>query len=357
MRLSGQQYQQLTDALVNAFPSQAKLAQFVRFRLEKNLDAIAMGNDLTEIVFKLIGTAEADGWVAELVAAARESKPRNLSLFAFAQELNLATSTPPVLALEKIIKATNSFIDVNRWRERLGEIEAQVCRIENTISKGRGFGTGFLIAPNVVITNYHVMQDVIEGKAAPSDVILRFDYKQLGNNTIVNQGMEYRLASNWLIDNSPYVIENRLPAADELDYALLRVDGLPGQQRIGKNPEPGSPQRGWIELPTKPYEFLPNTPLFILQHPKAAPLKLALDTEAIITINENGTTVTYKTNTEPGSSGSPCFDINWTLVALHHSGDPDWRNPTYNVGTPFSAICSLLEQRGILKSLLSNQQI
>ena len=31
----------------------------------------------------------------------------------------------------------------------------------------------------------------------------------------------------------------------------------------------------------------------------------------------------YRTDTEPGSSGSPCFNDPWELVALHHSGVPD----------------------------------
>lgn len=365
MRLTGQQYEQLTEALLDAFPSQGKLAQLVTFRLEKNLNAIAIGNDLKEIIFKLIETAQAEGWVTELVTAARQSNPGNPSLFAFAQEFNLATSTPSGVALEKIIRNANSFLDVNTWRNRLGQIEAQVCRIEITSNKGQLFGTGFLIAPNVAITNYHVMEAVILGeqglttkkglRAARSDVILRFDYKQLANNTIINQGVEYRLAEDWLIDVSPYVIGNQLPQPDELDYALLRVDEVPGREPVGKNAEPGSPERGWIELPTEPREFLPNSPLFIMQHPKAEPLKLAFDTDAIIGLNPNGTTVTYRTNTEGGSSGSPCFDINWKLVALHHSGDPDWLNPTYNAGTPFSAICSLLEKRDLLTNLLSNQ--
>jgi V8-like Glu-specific endopeptidase len=92
-----------------------------------------------------------------------------------------------------------------------------------------------------------------------------------------------------------------------------------------------------------------------VQHPNAYPLKLAFDTDAIIGVNENGTTVKYKTNTEGGSSGSPCFDINWNLVALHHSGDPDSINPTFNAGTPFSAICSRLEKQGLLEDLQSGQ--
>ncbi|MGH7999568.1 MAG: effector-associated domain EAD1-containing protein [Brasilonema sp.] len=362
MKLTGQQYKQFTEALIEAFPSQQRLAEVVRFQFEKNLNAIAMGDDLQAIIFRVIQAAVAEGWVDQLIAGARESNPGNPKLFVFAQEFNLATPMPPQLsargALEKIIKKTNSFIDVNTWREKLGIIEAQVCRIEITNNNNtKEFCTGFLIAPNVVVTNYHVIESVDLGQATPSNIILRFDYKQLADGKIINKGTEYRLVeSDWLIDKSPYT-ENTLPTPDELDYALLRIDGVPGEEPIGKNPDPNAPQRRWISLPTEHYEFSPETPLLIVQHPKAQPLKLAFDTDAIISINENGTIVKYKTNTEPGSSGSPCFDINWNLVALHHSGDPDWRNPTYNAGTPFSAICSRLEKQGLLADLRSAQPV
>jgi V8-like Glu-specific endopeptidase len=360
MRLTGKQYQQLTDALIDAFPSQQRLAELVKFRLEKNLNAIAMGDDLKEIIFKLIGIAESEGWIDRLIASARESNPGNPRLFAVAQEFNLATPMPSSLsglALEKIIIKTNSFLDVNRWREALGKIEAQVCRIEITTNDGIEFGTGFLVAPNVVMTNYHVMKAVIEGKAGTNDVILRFDYKQLRDRTIINPGTEYHLADDWLIDKSSNVIGNRLPTPDELDYTLVRVEGIPGEEAIGKNAESSSALRGWVKLPTKSYEFAPNTPLLIVQHPQAEPLKLAFDTDSIIGVSENGTTVTYRTNTEPGSSGSPCFDINWNLVALHHSGDPNWLNPNYNAGTPLSAIRSRLEKQDLWVDLLSGKPI
>ncbi|MBW4629277.1 MAG: serine protease [Brasilonema octagenarum HA4186-MV1] len=362
MKLTGPQYKQFTQALIDAFPEQQRLAELVQFQFGKNLNAIAMGNDLQAIVFRLIQAAEAEGWVDKLIAGARESSPGNPALFVFAQEFNLATPMPPQLsargALEKIINKTNSFLDVNTWREKLGTIEAQVCRLEITNNNNKKeFGTGFLIAPNVVMTNYHVIESVDSGQANASNVILRFDYKQLADGNIINKGTEYRLVEDdWLIDKSPYT-KNTLPTPDELDYALLRVDGVPGEEAIAKNSDPNAPQRGWISLPTQAYEFLPETPLLIVQHPKAEPLKLAFDTDAIININENGTTVKYKTNTQPGSSGSPCFDINWNLVALHHSGDPDWRNPTYNAGTPFSAICSRLEKQDLLADLRSGKAI
>ncbi len=361
MTLTGSQYKQFTEALLDAFESQQRLTELVKFEFGKNLNVIAMGGDLKEIVFKLIQAAEAEGWTDKLIAGARESNPGNPKLFAFAQEFNLAVAMPAELsargAFERLIKKANIFIDINKWREKLGQIETQVCRIEFTKSNNtKEFGTGFLIAPNVLMTNYHVIEALDLGNANPSNVILRFDYKQLADGKIINKGTEYKLVeSDWLIDKSPYT-DNTLPTLDELDYALLQVDGFPGEEPVAKNSVPDSPARGWIKLPEQPYEFLPDTSLFIVQHPNAQPLKLAFDTEAIIGINENRTTVEYRTNTEPGSSGSPCFDIDLNLVALHHSGGPDW-NPTYNAGTPISTICARLQNQGLLEDIRNGQPI
>jgi hypothetical protein len=171
----------------------------------------------------------------------------------------------------------------------------------------------------------------------------------------LNQGKIYHVSTengDWLIDYSPYSPvdlepepKSGLPEIDQLDYALLRVEGAPGDAGLGESPEPGAPIRGWIAIPDTAYDFPSDTPLFIAQHPKGTPLKLALDTNAVIELNENQTRVTYRTNTDPGSSGSPVFDQNWNLVALHHSGDPDSIMPTYNEGIPLHAIASLLAQR------------
>ena len=45
---------------------------------------------------------------------------------------------------------------------------------------------------------------------------------------------------------------------------------------------------------------------------------------SLLSSNANNTRVRYRTNTEEGSSGAPCFDKDWELVALHHSGDPNY---------------------------------
>jgi Trypsin-like peptidase domain len=234
------------------------------------------------------------------------------------------------------------------------------------------YGTGFLLGPDVVITNHHVMEAVIEGEqgrttaggiaAKSADVMLRFDYKRLADGVTLNPGTVYRLAAkDWLVDLSPMSSvdsqpepKHGVPQPDQLDYALLRVDGAPGNEPIGGAAEPGAVARKWIALPALAYDFRPNTALFIVQHPQGDPLQLALDTDAIIGVNANRTRVTYRTNTLPGSSGSPCFNSNWELVALHHSGDPNFdpaHKPTYNEGIPFTAIVDLLVRRGLAEVL------
>ena len=177
---------------------------------------------------------------------------------------------------------------------------------------GTSFGTGFLIRSNLLLTNYHVMDAVIEGDAfqqagkawaAPKDVALRFDYKIL-SGSVVNPGMLYQLADDWLVDSSPMSYWDHVsppkggdPSPEELDFALLRLKGTPGSDPVGLKPQPGDSKRGWVKLPEQEHPFTPNSPLLILQHPKAAPMKLAFDTNAILALNGNRTRVTYRTNT------------------------------------------------------------
>jgi V8-like Glu-specific endopeptidase len=225
----------------------------------------------------------------------------------------------------------------------LGEAEVRVCRVETSTS----FGTGFLVGPNLVMTNYHVVADVLEDRQSVRDVVFRFDYRLLADGTTLNPGTEFRLHdSAWRVDDSPYSPEG----PDELDYALLRLDDSPGTMPINFN-EPGGQARGWFNVPTNSVCLKPGDPLHILQHPDARPLELALDTEAIIGISANRTRVRYRTNTQRGSSGSPCFDAEWNLVALHHGGDPSYGDLSekgdWNQGVLFDVIVRRLNEQKV----------
>jgi hypothetical protein len=73
-------------------------------------------------------------------------------------------------------------------------------------------------------------------------------------------------------------------------------------------------------------------------------------------MNKSGTRVRYRTNTVRGSSGSPCFTPVFDVVALHHTGDPNFaagHAPGYNQGVPMHLIAAHLKERGLAAGLVS----
>jgi hypothetical protein len=334
MELTGTQQARLSEALLSAFPRVEILRRMVRFKLNRNLDDFTDG-PLRDRVFQLLQEAEREGWSHELIQGAIQDTPGNPRLKAFVREYSASIQREaPGPKLEKIIVDTNTFLDPVRWRERLEAIERQVCRVE---LGGRAAGTGFLVAPDVVLTNHHVVHQVLKGTVSPELVALRFDYKRLEDGSEL-EGKVYGLAQDWLLASSPHSavdLMNPKPheaTTEELDYALLRVKGQPGNESVE-----GTRTRGWIQVPADVYAFVPGSPIIIVQHPQGDRLRLAIETNGIIGVNTARTRVTYRTNTLGGSSGSPCFNQDWILVALHHSGDPGF-SAQYNEGIPISTL-------------------
>ena len=80
MVLEPKQREQLYKALITAFPSHGALAMFVSFGLNEDLATIAPQDSPSISVWELIRWAEAQGRIRELVQAAVEQNPGNLSL-------------------------------------------------------------------------------------------------------------------------------------------------------------------------------------------------------------------------------------------------------------------------------------
>jgi len=361
-RLTGKQSRELRSALLDAFDLD-RFEQMLYYQLNRRLEHIAIGNNTETILFRVIQKAEDESWTNELLQAARSADPSNSALLVFAQQFGFTPEIPPNTFLERTIREANGLLDPLGWHRILGKRLSQVCLIEIDVGWPPVFGTGFLVAPNVVMTNYHVVENVINGNISPKKVKLRFDYIKMADSVTVNDGQAYFLDEDWLIDFSPYnpsensggaeVVE---PSIGELDYVFMHVSGEPGNDSVGGETVNGSiaPMRGWIEMLHAEYDFRKNSSLFILQHPGGNPLKLAIESQSVIGLNGNKTRIRYKTNTEHGSSGSPCFDGNWNLIALHHAGDSNYdpdHKPEYNQGVPLRAILNLLEKRQKLQIL------
>jgi hypothetical protein len=335
-----------------------------------SLDSISSSlNPLQYVTFELVRHERAAGHLLRLVAAARALQPDSPELAFVAERFSLATATPtPRPTLEKIIKATSVPFDVAVWRQRLAQRENCVCRIELPTPEGMSYGTGFLVGPDLLLTNHHVVAAAIsdrpgsQGKADARQLVARFDYKVLEGTTI-HPGTPARLATDWLVDASPHsavdlqgLPKSGVPSGDELDYALLRLAEPIGELPIllGSDDAAAAAPRGWIPLPSVEWPFAEKRCLFILQHPLGDAMKLALDLEAKMEVNANRTRVIYQTGTEGGSSGSPCFNEVWDLVALHHAGDPSqsgFFQPAFNEGIPIARIVERLASKGCADGL------
>lgn len=286
------------------------------------------------------------GLFPDAVAAAPD---RDIPLSA--QTAGKAQADGPVNALapglQRNVRPHLAKLDVRVWLERLIQIERRVCRVE---LGGNAIGTGFLIGPDAVLTNWHVVEKVkAEGKLGALGC--RFDFVRLPDGT-QQAGQLVALHGDGCLTFSSYSAaeatknpENPAPTPDELDYAVLGLATAVGEQPVGGT------KRGWIALPKEALPLPENAPLLIVQHPEGAPMKLAMDTQAVIGANANGTRVRYRTNTDPGSSGSPCFTMDWDLVALHHYGDPAWQNPLFNQGVPIELVRRRIEAKGFGNAL------
>ncbi len=342
------------EAIVAAFNRQA-LGRLL-LALDDSLEEYEGANDvLRDIVDKVVAEYVRHGRQNRLLMAVLAERPDNPDVVELARSFG-ATSVPKRPALESIIRQSNSMLDMGVWLEKAVKIQQTVCRIEIPLQTGGGeFGTGFLVGPDLVVTNFHVIEPVVLTeddpqyagvRAAANQVTCRFDYREMSDGSR-SAGTVYRLAAKWRVLLSPNNRFGQEPTVNELDLAVLRLARPAGTLAVGDKPEADGTERGWIKLldaGTPP--LTRDMPLFIVQHPKAEPIKLALESVSILDVDTLRTRVHHRTNTELGSSGSPCFDQNWNLVAVHHSGETR-AEPGANEGIPIDTIVSHLQNQGV----------
>ena len=345
-------YGELTEAL---------LASFERSELGDIVQALNVrkGNIGSEVLSdpedfgKAVGYFSRRNQADDLIIQARAVNSGNPKLFAVARRYGLATQlpaeAPDLAALEAAIRPRNPFLDLRAWLTNLTALEGRICLVK----AGTKTGTGFLIGLDTVMTNYHVMSQVIAGKAEARHARFIFDTGLRPPN-----GVAFRPADEWLVDaseNDPRDGRNQQTPADvgpdKLDYAVVRLAGRPGEQPVGGDGPgaDGRPRRGHIPLSDLPHDYATEPGMIILQHPGGGALKMAFDPDAYVTQNPRSTRVYYAANTDEGSSGSPCFDLNLNLIALHQAHIARLQlTREANSGVPIDAIYRLLEERGKL---------
>ncbi len=195
------------------------------------------------------------------------------------------------------ILAKNDLMAVN-FLERGARAARPVGRIRVRLANGSaGFGTGFLVSPRLLLTNNHVLPD------AESATLSRveFDYQD---------GVDGHPLQAVVFDLEPTVL---FLTDASLDYSLVAVKTV-AQNNIRLD------SFGWHPLIEAEGKVIIGESVSIIQHPNGEPKQVALRENLLIDVLPNF--LHYQTDTAPGSSGSPVFNDQWELVALHHSGVP-----------------------------------
>ncbi len=361
MQVSGREYQLLTEALVDSFNFDS-LAAMLMFGLAERLDVLVGRANLNATVFNLIEAFRQRDQVEKLVQAARRYNPTNGKLHEVAQSLGRTRATQvtahfagtvlPVAGgeLEKLVRRQVPKLSASEMRAQMMRVEGQMCVIERRLASGQGAarGSGFLVGPDTVLTNYHVVEEFLQGDKVQNlqvrfDALLREDGVREPEEGVVVAVDEIPIAQPYTAADRVNV--NQRPAPGELDFAILLLDTDAGNAPIGGMA--GSLQsktaRGWMALPDPFPVFETGDPLIIYQYPGGRELMLAIDTEAVIGTVWDGLRLRYRNNTEPGSSGSPVFNFDWELVALHHAAAPGPEPAAYNQGIPLARIAATIE--------------
>jgi hypothetical protein len=349
-QFSPQQLEDIREAILDGFRRTQDLEIILHFKwgllLERYFD---LKRGTYYIVSDLLNWTEERGKTRELVALAYAERPDNppikqvaeslgLSLPAVQNKYDLTKPLPPKPALEALVKAQSRFVNFDLFLSRFRSLGDRICRVETS----KTMGTGFLVGPDLVLTNFHVMERV-KGAAEAAQVVCRFDYHAPAGAPS-NGSKQYRLADDWLLANSPYSQSDLTGEGeakpDELDYALLRIS-----EPVGDSPARQGEARGWFDLNVGRPLLAVRDFAVVPQHPQGRTLEVAWG--AVVAFNASGNRVRYDVTTDTGSSGSPCFSIELEPFALHHAADPD-KKPKYNQAIPLDLIARDLNQKKAL---------
>jgi endonuclease G len=217
------------------------------------------------------------------------------------------TAVAPAAGGPERIFGTVDFVGV-AFLERGARASRGVARV--AFRDGRPLGTGFMISDRLFVTNNHVI-----GAAGDAQgLVVEFDYER-------DVGGSVRTPSRFALDtNAFFFTEER----DDLDFTLVAVGAkLDGPKSLS--------DFGWCAVSAAPDKHVLGEVANIIQHPDGRFKEAVLRENRLV--SRLDTVLHYVADTETGSSGSPVFNNDWQVIALHHWGSP-WRQKVDEQGRP-----------------------
>ena len=200
--------------------------------------------------------------------------------------------------LERIIGKSRDFLFVEFLEQAVHACKS-VGRIVTKLGPGRvGYGTGFMVSPRLLLTNHHVL----DSAATALKSMVEFGFQR------DRRGKELARRS-FKLDPGVFFLNDK-----GLDFALVAV---------ATGADLSLKEYGWCPLIGEPGKIVAGEPINIIQHPKGEIKQVVVRENRLVDPFEGAELFYhYQADTEPGSSGSPVFNDQWEVVALHHSGVP-----------------------------------
>jgi hypothetical protein len=310
--------------LILDYLKRAEFESILRVHLSQEPARFTDSTDYGEIAEATAATADHEGWIPQLLAVLfyeRQGTP----LGAWAQQTGARYLGEG--GLQNLVTEVDALFDWTIAGRRVTAIGRHVCLIE---INNRATGTGVLVGPDLVLTAYHVVHPLMQtgpslrpvpNSAAALRLTFDFSTTELDDGTWqVNPGTKKAVADPWLLLYSPphpREIAKQMPpdvgVITEFDYALIRL-----AERVGEEVLPTIGTRGWATMapPAMPLGCFQR--IHVSQHPAGQALKGS--SGRISAIPEHKARIRYTASTLNVSSGSPCWNNDFKLVAVHNFG-------------------------------------
>ncbi|SFM77093.1 trypsin-like serine peptidase [Rugamonas rubra] len=287
-------------------------------------------SDTSQKYLYALQAANEAGWLPELVRLLARTNALHANTF--------SPRTPAGAQLEALVSPQAGFLDAGLLPSFRRAIP-RICLIR--VNPSHATGTGFLIGPQVVLTAWHVIKELVEptdptkaqARTAKRLEVL-FDF--VGNENGIRVGVH----DDWLVGASPaHELEQRQawefdPEAttegfdSHLDFAMIFLS------------HPVGIERGFYPLDRNRSAQLPCQ-VNLYQYPGAAKLKLTTGIAIEYWPKAVKARLLHAANSTHGSSGGLVLDDLGEAVALHQSGGwSDLRQKTINGAIPTSFIAT-----------------
>lgn len=213
-------------------------------------------------------------------------------------EVGRANALDELAVRERIIGLANQMQAAN-FLARGARAAATVARI-SLFQNGREIpqGTGSLISPQLLLTNNHVLPDAETAEQA----VIEFGAEVNIDNTPT-------VSTRFRLDPDAFFVTDV-----HLDFTVILVAaGEDGRT-------PGAVVGGCNSLMLTQGKIVIGESMNIIGHPMGRLKEISIRDNRLE--NQLDEFLHYSTDTEPGNSGSPVFNDQWEVVALHHSGVP-----------------------------------